>query len=65
MVQVGGPKKKADLDQLITLEICARNVLIFYMCWNPYFYSVIDKQCFEKTNLDQFNNFENPQTRTN
>ena len=60
-----GSKKKANLDQLITLEICARNFFIFKNVQKPLFYSVFfDKQCFEKNKLGPVNKFENLQTWT-
>ena len=59
-----GSKKKANLDHLITLEICARNFLSFKNVLKPLFYSVFDKQCFEKSKLGPVNNFENPHTWT-
>ena len=46
-------QKKANLDQLITIKICARSFLILKECVEtPMFIVFRDKQCFEKTNLD-------------
>ena len=30
-------QKKANLDQLITIKICAGNLFALNICWNPYF----------------------------
>ena len=49
------------MDQLITLEICARNFLFFKKCVEtPIFIVLCDKQCFEKTNLDQLITLKTP-----
>ena len=52
LVQVWGTKKKANWDQIITIEISARN-FVQKMCWNPYFVVFCDKQCLETNTLDQ------------
>ena len=50
-----GVQKKANLDQLITLKICARNFFVYKRCVEtPIFIVFFDNRCFvKKTNLDQ------------
>ena len=35
----------ANLDQIVTPEIFARSFSFQEKGWNPYFYSVVEKQC--------------------
>ena len=51
--QVDCNLKMANLDQIITPQICARNFFQIKSAENPYFIVLFDKQCFVKTNLAQ------------
>ena len=60
-----GCQRKANLDQLLTLKICARIFLNFKKCAEtPIFIVLFDKHCFEKK-LGPVTDFEKGQTWTN
>ena len=60
--QVDCNLKMANLAQIITPQICARNFFSKKKCWNPYFIVLFDKQCFVKNKLGPDNNTSKGQT---
>ena len=57
-----GPKKKANLDQLITTKISARIFCIKNL--KPFFIVFLTNKVLKKTNMDQLITIKNPQTWT-
>ena len=55
-----GVQKSANLDQIITIAIARSDCYSKQNLLKPYFYSVFDKQCLKKTNLDQIIAIKNP-----
>ena len=60
--QVDCNLKMANLAQIITPQICARNFFVQKKVLKPLFYSVFDKQCFVKSKLGPDNNTSKGQT---